>query len=121
MFVLNIPILPPYNAKTGQSLGPRLPGNYGRPLISKDDEEPEQEIDTGLSITERLGVENDPLDKIIITTSLPKPKTTPIPEIKPWFVYLVVEPCRCSAISSTEIPLMLSFDPRDNRSPIVIL
>ena len=75
MFVLNMPIPPPYNAKTGQSLGPRVPGNYGRPLISKDDESTEDS--TGLSITQRLGKDNDPLDKVIVTTTIPKPKKLP--------------------------------------------
>ena len=77
MFVLNMPIPPPYNAKTGQSLGPRVPGNYGRPLISKDNEriiDESTEDSTGLSITQRLGKDNDPLDKVIVTTTRPKPK-----------------------------------------------
>ena len=65
-------IPPPYNAKNGQSLGPRVPGNYGRPLISKDDESTEDGAE--LSITQRLGRDNDPLDKVIVTTTRPKPK-----------------------------------------------
>ena len=73
MFVLNMPLPPPYNAKTGQSLGPRIAGNYGRPLISKDDESTEED-GTELSITQRLGRDNDPLDKVIVTTTIPKPK-----------------------------------------------
>ena len=72
-----MPIPPPYNAKTGQSLGPRIPGNYGRPLISKDDErtdESTEEDGAELSITQRLGRDNDPLDKVIVTTTIPKLK-----------------------------------------------
>lgn len=67
---------PPYNAKTGESLGPKKPGNYGRPLIIKEENTGDEQ--SGLTISERLGIKDNPFDEIMITTSKPPPQKQPL-------------------------------------------
>lgn len=68
MFLLNLPIppnLPPYNAKTGQSLFPtgRVDNNehQGPRIITEEDGTPDD-----VSMTEMLGGKRQPSDDIIV-------------------------------------------------------
>lgn len=62
---------PPYNAKTGKSLGLQTPDNYGRPQIKKDDNGNEEQLFT---ISERLGISGNPFDGVMVITSTPQPR-----------------------------------------------